>query len=298
MTKKKKSKIAKKIQATKKFAGMALSRTQQKHGGSIMGGPNVVGITQVTRDLPKTGIRSAKQKQFQVQQKQKQKGQPKQTSNRNDDDFRIQMKSLQERAERNEELHQQLHRKHKAKSTFPQQRQRNTLLQMAPATFVIDDKLKSTQRLVQEATEKMEMAQFVLGSATAMPVTDFDMSKTTFTAATTFQQQFVAPPRSSAMQSNPQQDEQVIHRWTEHDTSLHRDDDKDDNPYAILHQQYDDDDDDPDDEHYMDSNDKRTEQNQRGKQPLPLLQFAPPSFRVSGEHAYHHNADQYLDPDL
>jgi hypothetical protein len=315
MSKKKKSKIAKKIQATKKFAGMALSsRTQSKHNGKNMGGPTtVVNITQGTSSGTKNfgtkQFQKLQPKQKQNQQQQHKKVQQAQPRNGKDDDFRMQMKSSQERAERNEEQHQE-------RKQQQQQRQRtNILLQMAPASFVIDDKLKSTQRLVQEATQKMEMTQFVLGSTATMPISsDLHMRTTSLssftTAANNFQprQDHIAapPPRLSTIQSNPQQfqqqqqQQQALHRWTENDTSLHHDDnDNDDNPYTILHQQYDSDDDDNDDGvQRIDSNTMGTGRNQRRTQPIPTLQFAPPSFQVSEATSHHHSSYQFFDPDL
>ena len=178
------------------------------------------------------------------------------------------MKSLQERTAHSES---NTRRGRSSRTTVTTTKRSKATIQLAPASFIIDDKLKSTDRLVQEATHKMELG-WSSWDNTVNSALSQQHQKHLFASAITCA---TTPSRTLQELAKPQ------HRmaWTD-ESPLES---SDDNPYAALQQ---DDDDDVDDDHgHNNGNSQRNE---------PLFQFAPPSFQFQSEDDNHGD----WDPDL
>ncbi|KAI2512093.1 hypothetical protein MHU86_2381 [Fragilaria crotonensis] len=278
---KKKSKIAKKIQATKKFGGLVVQKGGVKHHSDPLSKtPNVTAIASAS--TTRTALTATKHKH----KLQRQLVKPTSSTivninnknakkKNNQDDFESQMKSLQERTAH---LESNTRRGRSSRSTTASTPRHKPIIQLAPASFIIDDKLKSTDRLVQEATHKMELGWSSLDdNGTLAPPQQHQHLFAHATGNTSFS---TTPSRTLQELAKPQQHRMA---WTD-ESPLER---TDDNPYAVLQQ---DDDDDEDDHDHINGQSRRDKPHKQN----PLFQLAPPSFHFQSEND---NGGDW-DPDL
>lgn len=206
----------------------------------------------------------------------------------NSDDFEMQMKSLQERRAAAD------YSKHSSSSSSRSPHTKKaTKIQLAPASFIIDDKLKSTQRLVQEATNKMEEPTWsswgTSGSGGGM---------TRFAPTAQQQQQLLSTLSTTTTRTTTTPIINISTRqprmaWTDESPPLDTAE-ADSNPYAALQEE----DDDHDNHDYQDNIDE--DDYHASRRTTPKLQqffhFAPPSFQIHGGDNSNDNGD--WDPDL
>ena len=283
---KKKSKIAKKIQATKKFGGLLVQKGGVKHRSDPSSTTlKVTAIASATMTAP-APTKHKRQRQFVKPNSSTMKTPIERTIVNNDqdnkkkkmnqDDFESQMKSLQERAAHSESnATGSTRRGGRSNRTAARNK---TIIQLAPASFIIDDKLKSTDRLVQETTHKMELGW----SSWDKTVPSAPHHQHLFASAN-----IIAATGRTLLQEAAKAQHRMA--WTD-ESPLEN---TDDNLYAALQQ--DDDDDDADNDN--NDHDRNNGQSQRDKPPKlqQLFQFAPPSFHFQGSN---NNNNGDWDPDL
>lgn len=179
---KKKSKTAKQKQVTKKFGGLSVKKGGGREQGTVVLAPTNKAKAPLKKSAANKRLRQARPENPNKSGLLGKK-----------DEFRVQMKSMQER-----NTYERINKnKGKAKS-----------LQLAPATLITNDKSKSTQQLVGEATTQIH------------GMNGIGQQQQQF-------QQFPFTP-SNRLQVMAAQ---IHDAWTEEESPLEAD-----NPYASLHQ--------------------------------------------------------------